>query len=219
LIILPNANLRPENSVTGELGVSSRVAGFLEIDGAVFWNEFRDLIEPSVKIKSILLPGDTAASDRAVVEFENVTKARIQGAEIGLKISWLEKILTSDVGYTFLWPEDVGQKAILKFRPRHILHTSASWTMGELRCSADYRFISRIDRIDDQLVLLAPIVHGQYRVPIHVVDVRSSLSLSALGFPLQIALNVNNVLNYAYVELVGNLAAPRTFTVSIEGHF
>ncbi|MEX2116300.1 MAG: TonB-dependent receptor [Bacteroidota bacterium] len=219
LIILPNVNLRPETSVTAELGVSTRVTGFLELDGAVFWNEFRDLIEPSVKIKSIRLAPDTVETDRAVVEFGNVTKARIQGAEVGLKISWWEKILTSDIGYTVLWPEDVGEGAILKFRPRHILQLSALLAMGDLRCSADYRFISRIDRIDDQLVNLAPIVHGQYRVPIHVVDFHGSIALSAWGMPLQIGLNVNNALNYQYVELVGNLGPPRMFSVSIEGIF
>ncbi len=220
LIILPNVNLRPETSVTAELGISTRVTDFLEVDGAVFWNEFRNLIEPSVKIKRIrLAPTDTVESDRAVVEFDNVTKARIQGAEAGLKISWWEKVLTTDIGYTVLWPEDVGQKAILKFRPRHILQTSATWAIGDLRLSADYRFISRVDRIDDQLVVLAPIIHGQYRVPIHVLDLRGSMTLSAWGMPLQIGLNVNNALNYQYVELIGNLAAPRMFSVNIEGFF
>ncbi|MEX2190339.1 MAG: TonB-dependent receptor [Bacteroidota bacterium] len=220
LIILPNLNLRPETSVTAELGVSTRVTEVLEIDGAVFWNEFRNLIEPSVKIKSIrLMPTDTVESDRAVVEFDNVVKARIQGAEIGLKISWWKKVLTTDFGYTVLWPEDVGERAVLKFRPRHMVHVSAAWAMGDLRCSADYRFISRMDRIDDQLVVLGPIVHGQFRVPIHVVDVRGSIALSPWGLPLQIGLNVNNALNYQYVELIGNLASPRMFSLSIEGYF
>ena len=219
LIILPNINLRPETSVTAELGVSTRVTNFLDLDGAVFWNEFRDLIEPSVKIKSVRLPADTMESDRAVVEFENVTKARIQGAEVGVKISWWERVVSTEIGYTVLWPEDVAQGTILKFRPRHILQTSATWVLGDLKCSADYRFISRVDRIDDQLVALAPIIHGEYRVPIHVVDLRGSLTLRAWGIPMQIGLNVNNALNYQYVELVGNLAAPRVFSVSIEGSF
>lgn len=219
LILLPNLNLRPETSVTAELGISTRATDALEVDGAVFWNEFRNLIEPSVKIKSIKFsPTDTAETDRAVVEFDNVVKARIQGAEIGLKISWWKKVLTTDVGYTVLWPEDVGEETILKFRPRHMVHVSASWVAGDLRCSADYRFISRIDRIDDQLVVLAPIVHGQFRVPIHVVDIRGSFNLSAWGMPLQIGLNVSNALNYQYVELVGNLAAPRMLTISVEGN-
>lgn len=218
LILLPNLNLRPETSVTAELGVSTTASDALEVDGAVFWNEFRNLIEPSVKIKSVKLPTDTAASDRAVVEFDNVVKARIQGAEVGLKISWWKKALTSEVGYTVLWPEDVGERAVLKFRPRHIMHLSAAWAAGDLRFSADYRFISRIDRIDDQLVALAPIVHGQFRVPIHVVDLRGSFNLTGWGMPLQVGLNVSNALNYQYVELVGNLAAPRMFTISIEGN-
>lgn len=113
----------------------------------------------------------------------------------------------------------MGQNTVLKFRPRHIVTTSASVSWEDLKLSADYRFISRIDRIDDQLVQLAPIVHGDARVPIHTVDIRGSSMLGALGVPLRIGLNVTNVLNYQYVELIGNLAPPRTFTVVLEGSF
>ena len=220
LIILPNLHLRPEKSLTAEVGVVSNLFDFLDLDAALFWNEFNDLIEPAVKIKNIPAnPGDTVGVERAVVEFDNVTRARIQGAEISLRTSWLKRRGWTELGYTALWPEDIGEKAVLKFRPRHILYVAASMTWGDLKCTADYRFISRIDRIDDQLVQLAPIIHGEFRVPIHTLDLRGSATLSSLGLPLRVGFNITNVLNYQYVELIGNLAAPRTYTLVIEGSF
>ncbi|HEX9615499.1 MAG TPA: TonB-dependent receptor [Bacteroidota bacterium] len=220
LVILPNVNLRPETSATGEIGVAARIAETIDVDASVFWNEFNDLIEPSVKIKNIrATPSDTVGTDRAVVEFDNVTKARIQGAEIGLKTSWWARKGSTELGYTLLWPEDIGEKVVLKFRPRHIFYATASVSWENLKIGTDYRFISRIDRIDDQLVQLAPIIHGDVRVPIHTVDVRASAALLPLGLPLRVGINVTNVLNYHYVELIGNLAEPRTFTFVLEGAF
>lgn len=218
LVLLPNLRLRPETSLTGEVGIAMRPADFIDVDAAVFWNEFRDLIEPSVKIKKIRAsPSDTVETDRPVAEFENLTRARIQGFDLSVKSSWWERRILVEAGYTAMWPEDVGQGLVLKFRPRHILMTSITLDPGVVRLTADYRFISRVDRIDDQLVQLAPIIHGQYRVPIHVLDFRGMASLKVGGIPLRIGAHVRNVMNYHYVELIGNLAPPRTFSISVEG--
>ena len=218
LLIVPNVNLLPEKSLTFELGVSHSVENIFVLDAAVYSNDFRDLIEPGVKIKRIKSsPSDTVGEDKAVAEFENVTRARIQGAEVGLKIAWLDKILTTDLGYTYVWPKDLVEKTVMKFRPRHLFYASAAFSFSLLRCSLDYRFISRVERIDDNLIRLAPIVHGEYRVPIHVVDVRVSALLTDVGLPLKVGLNVSNVFNYHYVELVGNLAPVRMFLLRVEG--
>lgn len=218
LVILPNPHLKPETSLTGEVGAWTRVSENVEVDLALFWNEFNNLIEPGVTLKPIRLsPSDTAEVTRAVAEFANITRARIVGAEAGLTITWVERLLATDVGYTVLWPEDLSQNTILKFRSRHTLHASTSLTWGEYRVSADYRFISRVERVDDQLITLAPIVHGHSRVPIHVLDLRASAALVSLGLPVRIGVNVTNVLNYHYVELIGNLAPPRMYSLVLEG--
>ncbi|GJQ20135.1 MAG: hypothetical protein HBSIN02_04900 [Bacteroidia bacterium] len=218
LVILPNPNLKPETSLTGEIGGFTRISDNLEIDVAGFWNEFDNLIEPSVTIRPVRLsPSDTADVNRAVAEFGNITRARIVGAELGLRITWVERLVATDIGYTVLWPEDLSQNAILKFRSRHTLHASTNLTWGPYRISGDYRFISRVERVDDQLIALAPIVHGHARVPIHVLDLRASAALASLGLPLRIGVNVTNVLNYHYVELIGNLAPPRMYSLVLEG--
>jgi len=41
--------------------------------------------------------------------------------------------------------------------------------------------------------------------------------LLRFGLPVHVGFNVNNLLNYHYVELVGNLGPVRTYTLSIDG--
>lgn len=218
LVILPNLNLRPERSVTFELGIAHSIGSTIALDAAVFWNDFSDLIEPNAKIKRIRMsPADTVEVDRAVIEFENVTRARVQGTELGVKTFWFDRVLSADVGYTYVWPRDRTLDAILKFRPRHLFYASAAVTMADVRISSDYRFISRVERIDDNLVRLAPIVDGDRHVPIHVVDLRMTVHASPFGVPVRAGVIVNNLLNYRYVELIGNLAPVRTYMVTLEG--
>jgi outer membrane receptor protein involved in Fe transport len=137
--------------------------------------------------------------------------------EATVKTDWWKKYFSTDLGYTYIWPLDVNENTILKLRPRHIFYASALLTYDELRASADFRYISRIERIDENLIRLAPIVNGEQRVPIKVVDVRISYDWLRFGLPVRVGFNVSNLLNYHYVELVGNLGPVRTYTLSIDG--
>lgn len=208
LPIKSNHALRPEKSVSGELGVFHEVSWGLSVDAAAFWNEMRDLIE--VKI-------DTTGSTAGAIKFDNITKARILGVDLKVNIAWFEGILGTEAGYTLLWPEDIDSGEILRFRSRHTLHATTTFTVGDVRLAADYRFISRVDRVDDELIAIAPIVDGHSRVPIHVLDLRGSFPLTSLGLPLRLGVMVSNALNYQYVELIGNLAPPRMYSLTLEG--
>jgi len=220
LVIIPNDKLRAEKSISAEIGVSQSLTDRIHVDASFFNNDFRDLIEAGVKIKKIRLSAsDTTEVERAVAEFENVTRARIQGSEINIKIDWLQRLLTTDLGYTYIWPRDLTEDAPLKFRPRHLLHASASLQHQNFSASVDFRFVSRIERIDDALVRLAPIIDGEQRVPIRVFDLHTSYLLTTFGLPLRLGFNINNLLNYHYVELIGNLAPVRTFFLTVEGAF
>jgi outer membrane receptor protein involved in Fe transport len=220
ITVLINPNLKVERSNTYELGVSTSLEDICSAELSLFRNDFDNLIEAGVSIKNVKLkPNDTTGTDQPVIQFDNVTKARIQGAELGLTMFWLNKLITTEVGYTFTYPEDLSQNSILKFRPRHLFYTSAIMTAGSWRGSVDYRFVSRIERIDDNLVQLAPIIQGDQRVPIHILDIRTSYGLADVGIPVRVGFNVNNVMNYHYVELIGNLAPVRNFTLTLEGIF
>lgn len=220
LILLPNEKLKPEKSFSAEVGYSRIFSEHLMADIAFFHNDFRDLIEAGAKVKKIKLnPTDTVEVERAVAEFENVTKARIQGAELGLRVNWFRNILTSDLGYTYIWPRDVNEDAPLKFRPRHLLYGNAAFNAWGISTLLDFRFVSRMERIDDAIVRLAPIIDGEQRVPIRVFDLHCSYTIPSFKNPLTVGLNIKNLLNYHYVELIGNLAPIRTYFFTIEALF
>ncbi len=220
LTVLINRNLQVERSKTYEIGLSTSLADVLSAELSLFRNDFDNLIEAGVAIRRFRPnPNDTTEVERPVIQFENVTKARIEGLELGLKMEWLKKVFSTEVGYTYTYPKDLTEHTILKFRPRHLVFVSGAVTYDHLRFSSDFRYISRIERIDENLVRLAPIIHGDQRVPIYVVDARLSYDLVALGLPVRVGFNIQNLLNYHYVELIGNLAPFRSYALILEGLF
>ncbi len=218
--VLPNTELRVEKSTSFEIGISRTIMERLSVDVALFHNDFRDLIEPSVLIKKYRpTPASPVEITGPVIQFENVTRARVQGVEAGVKTEWLRRILSTDIGYTYTWPRDLDLKTILKFRPRHLLYASGQFSWEHIRLVADFRYISRIERIDENLVRLAPIVNGEQRVAVKIVDLRTSYDLITIGVPLRVGFTINNLLNYSYVELLGNLGPVRTYVLTLEGMF
>jgi outer membrane receptor for ferrienterochelin and colicins len=209
IAVVPNLELKPERSVTAEVGIAGLAGGVGQFDLALFQTELRDLIEPTVFV-----------AQEPYVQFQNVTKARIQGAETGFRTGLPKLGLALNLGYTYIWAREIdslGGELPLKFRPRHLLNAGLVWTEGEFRAGLDYRYNSRIERIDENLSRIIP--DGDARVPVHVVDLRFSYGLSRLGMPLTIGLDVNNLLNYYYVELTGNMSPIRSYLVSLEGSF
>jgi len=218
--VLPNTGLKVEQSTSFELGVNRTLADRISVDLALFNNDFRNLIEPSVQIKKYRpRPDSPTEVTGPVIQFENVTRARIQGVETEIKAEWIQRVLSTDVGYTYIWPRDLSENAILKFRPRHLLYVAGEFSYEHAKLGGDFRFISRIERIDDNLVRLAPIVDGDERVDVKIVDLRASYDLIELGTPLRIGFAIKNLLNYTYVELLGNVGPVRTYVLTLEGMF
>jgi iron complex outermembrane receptor protein len=84
---------------------------------------------------------------------------------------------------------------------------------------ADFRYSSRVEEIDTELIDLGLVPDGDLRVPIYVFDLRVSYNFSNLGLPLRMNLNANNIFHYNYVELIGNIAPIRHYTFSLELFF
>ncbi|MCX7907168.1 MAG: TonB-dependent receptor [Bacteroidetes bacterium] len=193
--IKPNPSLKPERAISFEVG-SRFIHSLAMIDFSLFWNHYWNLIEPVFDIDGKII-------------FKNVTEARIQGAEIGINL-FPTSFLNFSIGYTYLFPWDLSEDAILKYRPKHIFYANTNLNYKIFHMGFDFRFISKYERIDQLLKLIVP--DAEARVPIYVVDAR-------LGFDfrkLKIFANVNNLLQYNYVEIVGNLAPIRNFNLSIE---
>jgi len=208
-IIEPNPDLKAERSWSYEIGGSGLIAERVLLDGSLFWSEFSNLIEARVK----------PDSGTPKISFDNVTKARIQGAEVSIKSDWFKKLLHLEMSYTYVWPRDLTENQLLRFRPRHLLYMSGTLSYKAFSVGIDFRYISKVDRVDEALIALAPIRDGAARVPIKVVDARASVDLSTAGAPITLRFNVNNLLQYNYVELMGNVSPIRNFVFSAEAKF
>jgi iron complex outermembrane receptor protein len=204
ITIAPNDSLKPERSVSCEIGGSQWLSERIFLDLALFQNDFYDLIEAGVN------------PTQFVIQFNNVTRARIRGFEFGMKADMLNRLLTADISYTYIDPVDLSDNSVLKFRPRHLFYVSVTAQYQQWQTVLSYRYVSRVEAIDENLVRLAPIVDGDYRVPCSVVDAGITYNLTHLGLPLTVGLTIKNLTNYYYVELVGNLAPVRTYYISVE---
>jgi iron complex outermembrane receptor protein len=172
----------------------------------LFRNEFWDLIEPTFNTSG-------------QVQFQNITRARIQGTEINLKSSWFDGLLTGDVGYTYIYPEDISKNDLMKYRPRHLLYVNGNISIYPIELGIDVRFISKADRIDEEFAVLGIIRQGEKRVPAYVTDLHLRTDWIFAGLPLSSSFHVNNLFNYNYVELIGNIAPIRNFVLTVEGEW
>ena len=204
IIIKPNPSIKPETNWNIELGANYQITKYSDIDAAIFQNEFFDFIEPTVDPKD------------GLVFFNNVTRARIQGAELNLNSSFFDSKLSMSLNYIYLWARDLQLNQALKYRPRNSVTASLDYLLNNFDFGADFRYWSRVEKMDFELVDLGLLKDGRMRVPVYVLDLRANSSLDIFGIPGKISINANNILNYNYVELIGNLAPIRNYSVGLE---
>jgi iron complex outermembrane receptor protein len=166
------------------------------------------LIEPQFVV-------DTTAE----IRFVNITRAQLPGIELTLR-GWLwEDRVGIETGATLMAPRDLVEQATLRFRHNVQWNTRLILTpLAHVQLNADYRFLSRVERIDDRIVQLGLVPDGDARVPIHVLDVRLLWDVP-LSVPVRLTLNVRNALDYYYTEYIGNLGPTRHVTFQAEWRF
>lgn len=202
--VRPNLNLKPERSLSYEVG-GSYSTPMLDLDGAVFYSTFADLIEPTF-----------VTEDVAYIQFRNVTRARLYGHEEVIDYYPLSNdLLNLRLGYTYSVAEDLDSKAILKFRPRHLFQARIAYDPKPLSFSTDLRYVSQYETYDTTLV--NQVKDGAARTDAYVLDARIGVDLKDLAsIPITLSFQVNNLLNYYYVEIVGNMAPLRNYTLKVE---
>lgn len=200
ITIKPNPNLKPERNITAEFGVNYSYESLFEVDFAIFQNEYYKMIEASVD------PRD------GLIFFSNVLRARIQGLEIGTTFNLIPGILKSNLAYTYLYSKDVEQGKALKYRPKHSFTGSVEFNNWHFGLGIFFRYQSRVDEIDNELIDLGIVRDGDLRVPVYQTDVNLSYDLIAFSLPAAIYFNAKNIFNYNYVELIGNLKPIRNFS-------
>lgn len=205
ITVKPNLNIKPEKNITVEFGVNYIPLEEVTFDLSIFNNELFDFIEPSID------PSD------GLIIFNNVTRARIQGSEIASDIFLFSKKLILGIGYTYLWARDINLNNALKYRPRHLFNFSVEYSFLNFTFGMNLRYWSRVEAIDEELKFIVP--DAGERVEVFVIDANAGYVFKNLSLPIGINFSVNNVFNYNYVELIGNLQPIRNFTLSMELNF
>jgi iron complex outermembrane receptor protein len=202
LEVIPNLSLKPERSQSAEVGYNQFFAEKFFFDIAFYYNRFWDLIE------------GTFTADQQI-QFRNVTNARTVGCEVNFSFKAFSDFWTNQIGYTFIDARDLSENDYLIFRSRHLLYEYASFEWKSYRIGLDYRFISAWDRIDENLVYI--INDADVRGPAHIVDLRFIYTFSISDRPFEISLQLKNLLQYYYVDLVGSIAPTQNFVFTFSG--
>lgn len=216
LITMPNPGLVFERSASYEIGgLKTFMAGRVPVlvDAALFWSDYWNLIEPTFLCG---LP--------ARIQFENLTRARMQGIDGHVSAPLLGEHLSVSAAYTYMWGRSLTDDAPLKYRPRHLFTAGMNTSWGGLFAAADFRFASRVDSVDEGLNTCINPLTGysvipdfEQRVQTLVTDARVGVNLNTVaGLPLIITLNVYNLFQYYYTEIPANLAPIRNFLVQVE---
>jgi len=204
ITVKPNPDLQSEKSYSFEVGLSQKFTSLFLLDIALFYNGYENFIEP------VIDPTD------GNIFFNNVDSARILGMEGMVTFSLLNNQLILKTGYTYLNSKDFETGKELKYRPKHSVILSMDYSISSFKFGFDFRYNSRVEEIDDALIDFGFVPDGDERVDIKVLDLRAGYKLIFGELPVQIFLNANNLLNYNYVEMIGNLSPIRNYSLSIE---
>ena len=202
VVIVPNPLLLPERSFSSELGARFPL-GYVMVDASLFQNDYWDMIEPEFRTDGR-------------ISFQNVTRAKILGYEIDAGTDLFHEMIGVRVSYTYIYPRDITANDILKYRSRELLYASFDFAYGIFHSSADFRYISKFERYDRELVEFGVVKNGDKRVPAYVLDLRAGVDLSRMGIPIEAMAIINNVGEYYYVEMIGNIAPIRNYSLALE---
>ncbi|MBK6418221.1 MAG: TonB-dependent receptor [Ignavibacteria bacterium] len=202
--VRPNPDLLSESSWSGEVGFHVTASNFfvpIDLDLAVFDNELYQLIEPTFDLTQVGAP----------IVFQNLTRARILGSELTLRVM-IARNANIETGFTYMIPRDLTTGTTLKYRNKILWYSRGSWTpFTGIELQAEYRYQDRVELIDDRLSLFIP--DADARVAMHIVDARVFYSPSE---HTKIGLIGKNILSYSYTEIVGNLGPTRALLLQFE---
>ncbi len=212
--VCPNPALDPEQAWSSEVGIKQGLAKWLAFDMALFWNEYRGLIEGR--------PDPYANGAVPVARFLNLARARVAGFESEI-LGALPLGLGARAAYTlvdgveFLDADqvlppychgDYGDQAPLPYRSRHILNLGLEGERGPTSGQVNFQYLSRFERVSG---LFAEC--GRDYVPIYLLDVQLSRQLG----PLRLNLRVDNALQYYYATIERKIRPLRRISLSVDG--
>jgi iron complex outermembrane receptor protein len=188
--VVPNLELTGERAWSGEVGVTATLASRVRVDGAIFGSYYRDLIAPG-----------PAPGQPFVFQFQNVSRARIYGLDLGVNSQLIPNWLEAQLTYLYLNSLDLDTDRALPYRSPHNL--TATVNVWRQRLGVDVRYRSRIPE-----VLAYPL---DPRGAATVVDFRAAYDF----FNVTWQMKVGNVFNTFYVDVQERIpSAPRSLTLT-----
>ena len=205
--IAENPSIMPEYSWSYEIGAIYDLLDIglpIQLDASIFQNDLYDLIEPTF----------VESSGAYKIKFLNVTRAKIQGIEINIK-AMPANYLGLETAITLMNPIDLTLNETLKYRSKLLWYNRIYIPINYIEIQADYRYLSKIINLDERLGLPGGIKDADARVPGHIIDARILFYLEKLDIiPITFSINVNNLFNYYYTEIPGNLAPTRHISIN-----
>ncbi|HEY6948225.1 MAG TPA: TonB-dependent receptor, partial [Gemmatimonadales bacterium] len=190
--VIPNPALHGEQAWTGELGTAARPFGWLRTDATLFWSEYRDLIGPGLVL----------ADGGLVAQFQNLSRARVRGLDLGLRSTLVPGRLGLAASYLFLDTKDLDTRLALPYRSRHTVTGTLEVLQGLF--DVDLRWRSRVEQ-----VLAYPL---DPRGAITLVDLRAAYRL--LGTIVQA--KVGNLFQNVYPDVQERVpGAPRSVSLTL----
>lgn len=195
-LVIPNLDLRGERAWSGEVGITGSPVSRIRFDASLFRSEYRDLIGPRLVLDS--------TPPRA--QFANVTRARVQGLDVSIRVPFVPNLLDFEGTYLLLSTADVKTQAALPYRSRHNLSGTVSALRGLL--DIDVRYRSTVEQ-----VLAYPL---DSRGPVTVVDARVGYRVAGVALQAKIS----NLFQRYYVDVMERYpGAPRHLSLTAYREF
>ena len=188
--VIPNLGLTGEHAWSGEVGTSVTVARRLRVDAGAFASVYSDLISPG-----------PAPGQPFVYQFQNVARARVAGADVGMNAELLPRAVELQATYLVLATKDRDTGQPLPYRARH--NVTGTLTLLGGVAGVDVRYRTRVEN-----VLAFPL---DERTDVALVDLRVGYRLLSVLWQAR----VGNLFNRFYVDVQErNPGAPRSFTLT-----
>ena len=216
LQVCPNPDLGPERAWSYETGFKQQIGRGLALDGALFWNEFRGLIEGRPDIR--------ASAGVPVARFQNLARARVRGFEgeallalplnVGGRIAYTFVDGVEYIGHDEVLPPychgdyETGAAAPLPYRARHAVNLGLDGVYAKIAAMMNFQYFSRFARVSG----LFPEC-GRDQVPVYLLNARVSRRIGRLRFNFRI----DNMLQYHYATTERKIRPLRRFTLSMDG--
>ncbi len=195
--VLSNPDLKAEHSWAYDFGFRHYFTDRFNVDVSLFDNEYWELIEAHMDLI------------RGQIQFRNLPRARIRGAELSVNTSFPIYFLGVDIqaSMTAMDHKNLHTGDPLPYRPQVIANLKTVLRLDRLQWQVDYRYASKIEAVK-----VYPI---NERVPMKIMDTR--LLYQFKNYTVHLA--VNNVLQYNYAPMESNLLPMRHFVLGAKAEF